>query len=80
MCIPTHTSTRTRATYLQQAVALLVQELCTGPAADVTTVIRTALERGYRAEFQVRQKKHTQVALAFFSVISSQDGRGWVFI
>lgn len=37
----------------QQAVDLLVQELCTGPAADVTTVIRTALERGYRADLQV---------------------------
>lgn len=37
----------------KQAVDLLVQELCTGPASDVTTVIRTALERGYRNDLQV---------------------------
>ncbi|CAM9165011.1 unnamed protein product, partial [Scytosiphon promiscuus] len=41
----------------REAVALLVQELCTGPAADATTVIRTALERGYRSEFQVALKE-----------------------
>lgn len=40
---------------LIQAVDSLVQELCQGPAVDVTTVLRTALERGYRSDFQVKQ-------------------------
>lgn len=42
-----------------QAVDLLVQELCQGPAADTTAVIRTALERGWRSDLQVANEVTT---------------------
>ncbi|CAM9436333.1 unnamed protein product [Ascophyllum nodosum] len=45
-------SSRTKNRAKREAVDSLVQELCQGPAADLTTVLRTALERGYRSDLQ----------------------------
>ncbi|CAM9619772.1 unnamed protein product [Discosporangium mesarthrocarpum] len=36
----------------KEAILSLVQELCQGPADNVPTIIRTALERGWRHDLQ----------------------------
>lgn len=54
VCLPVALCALIAVLLCAQAVDSLVQEVCQGPAADVSTTIRTALERGWRGDLQVR--------------------------